>query len=101
MRRKCSSRKIQAGFDHFGDGNENNLTKGTISRIQKILNVAEARFDNNRVGAWRHCGLAAETHAVEPFHDQVSRFILGSNYGIDHLLGQMASIKLVVRSSNL
>jgi len=78
-----------------------NLTKCLILRIQKFLDLADSTLDDDRVKSWGDSGLLAQVLALEPLHDEITRFIFGCNHGIDDMLLEVASIKRISWRSNL
>lgn len=77
------------------------LTKCLVFRIQKFLDLTDSAFNNDRVKSRGNSGLLAQILALEPLHDQITRFILWCNHGIDNMLLEMASIKWIPWCGNL
>lgn len=71
------------------------LTENTVLGIQKLLDLGDARLDDDRVATARVLGIRPQARSIQPTHHKVTGLILGRNERIDALEAQVLAVLLV------
>lgn len=77
------------------------LTVRAVLGAQKLLSLADSRGDNNNVATGRQSSRVRETVVTEPLENELPRFVLGCDDGVNFITRHVFTILLVTRSSNL